>query len=106
MKAGHHDDLAPDIPGCYGYLPPNSIFREKQQRPEHEGDPTMDFSPLFIAKPMPFKFDLTVRSQVRAKIINREYADQMAQGELPEPRSFWTGGVQGDRDHGWGAVFS
>ncbi|KAK5136248.1 hypothetical protein LTR08_003855 [Meristemomyces frigidus] len=71
-------------------------------------DPTMNFSTLLIAKPMPFKFKLEVRNKARAEQVVSRWLDLKMKGEFPESRTFWAGGNShaGDAEFGWGEVFA
>ena len=71
-------------------------------------DPTMDFSTLLIAKPMPFKFAMRIRSQARAEQVSKKWLDLKMKGEFADSRVFWAGGRdhRGDAQHGWGDIFA
>jgi hypothetical protein len=60
---------------------------EDRQR-EKEEDPTLNFTTLLIAKPVPFKFHLKIRNEERALMIQSLYADQKAKGEFVDARSY------------------
>lgn len=68
-------------------------------------DPTMDFSTLLIAKPMPFKFNLKIRDQEKADRVARRWMELKMDGEFEDSRVYWKGGNHGDEQHGWGEVF-
>ncbi|KAF1964860.1 cytochrome P450, partial [Bimuria novae-zelandiae CBS 107.79] len=64
-------------------------------------DPTLDFSTLLIAKPLPFKFSLTPRDGERVARAREMYGAELAKGEYKESREFW-GEEQGKgRPCGW-----
>jgi hypothetical protein len=63
-------------------------------------DPTMDFTTLLIAKPRPFKFELSIRNQDRAEQVARRWTEQKMDGEFEDPRVYWKDGVQGDAEFG------
>lgn len=68
-------------------------------------DPTMDFSTLLIAKPMPFKFNLKIRDQEKADRVARRWMELKMDGEFEDSRVYWKGGNHGDEQYGWGEVF-
>jgi len=70
-------------------------------------DPTMNFSTLLIAKPLPFKFSLRVRDRARAELVTSKWLQLKMDGEFHEPRVYWSGGksTAGDEECGWGEVF-
>ena len=63
-------------------------------------DPTLRFSHLLIAKPLPFDFQLSIRNYHRAEQIRQEFQDKMQKGLYPKERKFWEDGGY----YGWGAV--
>lgn len=69
-------------------------------------DPTMDFSTLLIAKPNPFKFNLRIRDQDKADRVARRWMELKMDGEFEDSRVFWKDGNKGDRQYGWGEVFT
>lgn len=73
-----------------------------------ELDPTMDFSTLLIAKPLPFQFKLQVRNQQRAEKVANDWVRHKMAGDFPDARVFWGGGksAAGDAEFGWGKVFA
>ncbi|KAK3111110.1 hypothetical protein LTR53_013977, partial [Teratosphaeriaceae sp. CCFEE 6253] len=73
-----------------------------------DDDPTMNFSTLLIAKPLPFTFHLQIRSQARAEVVMRKWVELRMEGEFEPARVFWGGGkdVAGDGEFGWGEVFA
>ncbi|KAK5109673.1 hypothetical protein LTR62_006795 [Meristemomyces frigidus] len=80
----------------------------KNVKSEAKDDPTMNFSTLLIAKPLPFKFNLTVRNKERAMMVARKWAELRVEEEFEEARVFWGKGMDtaGDKEFGWGEVFS
>lgn len=74
--------------------------------PSETSDPTMNFSSLLIAKPMPFKFTLQIRDQVRAEKVARDWMDLKMEGEFADSRVFWQGGNHGNQQFGWSKVWT
>jgi len=77
----------------------------------YDKNPTMDFSTLLIAKPLPFNFKLNVRRRVRAENVNAEWMKQKLDGEFEEARVFWKdergrASHEGDAQLGWGKIYS
>lgn len=58
-------------------------------RKEEEIDPTLLFTTLLIAKPLPFDLGLRVRNRKRAKLVRREYDTKREEGEFVRERSYW-----------------
>jgi len=61
--------------------------REKQDQMEE--DPTLNFSTLLIAKPLPFKFELTVRNDERRELVEALFSEKKAEGEFVESKQYW-----------------
>lgn len=72
----------------------------------YDADPTMNFSSLLIAKPLPFTFDMKVRSRDRADLVLKEWVDLFMQGEFERERTYWKEDANDERQYGWGEVFS
>ncbi|KAK4900470.1 hypothetical protein LTR49_027438 [Elasticomyces elasticus] len=72
----------------------------------YDADPTMSFSTLLIAKPLPIKFDMSVRSQKRAEVVLKRWIDLELQGEFERDKVYWKDGNASDTQYGWGRVFS
>jgi hypothetical protein len=66
--------------------------------------PTLDFSTLLIAKPLPFSFNLTVRDEKRAEMITKKYAELEAAGEFRPSDEYWGPNQGRDKPIGWGKV--
>ena len=49
---------------------------------EQRHDPTMHFSGLLIAKPLPFKFELRIRSRTRAQKVSEAWLEHFLAGEF------------------------
>lgn len=67
-------------------------------------DPTLDFTTLLIAKPLPFEFDLTPRDKRRESIVRHIYAEGVAHGNYRENREYWGPNQGRDQPLGWGKV--
>ncbi|KAF2158921.1 hypothetical protein M409DRAFT_71399 [Zasmidium cellare ATCC 36951] len=94
--------LTPDLPGAWNFakVDVEEAPKPKKQAPLYETDPTYNFSTLLIAKPMPFKFKLTIRNQARAEMVARQWIDRKLEGEYQEAKVYWKNGTQGDAEHG------
>jgi cytochrome P450 len=71
------------------------------QKPD---DPTLDFSILLIAKPLPFKFDLRPRDTTRANKIRDLFGEGVARGEYTDNREYWGPDQGRDKPLGWSKV--
>lgn len=67
-------------------------------------DPTLRYTKLLIAKPLPFELELHVRHERRMDYVKRRFAELEAEGEFEEAECFWEGGNEGNREFGWGKV--
>lgn len=67
-------------------------------------DPTLDFTTLLIAKPLPFKFQLRPRNSERAAKIRELYSEGIKNGDYKESREFWGENQGRDKPLGWGKV--
>jgi hypothetical protein len=67
-------------------------------------DPTLDFSTLLIAKPLPFKFELQPRDGERAERVRRMFQEGCEKGVYKGSREFWGEGQGKGRLCGWGKV--
>ncbi|KAA8615000.1 cytochrome p450 [Pyrenophora tritici-repentis] len=67
-------------------------------------DPTLDYSILLIAKPIPFKFDLKPRDTVRASRVQDLFREGVANGDYPESREYWGANQGRDKTVGWSKV--
>ena len=78
-----------------------SISNKKRPKtPDTEHDPTLNYSSLLIAKPLPFEFELRVRNQARADEVIRLWNEHKAKGDFEDARVFWEGGVHGNAECG------
>lgn len=67
-------------------------------------DPTLDFSTLLIAKPLPFKFELQPRDSERADRVRELYCEGLEKGHYKESREFWGANQGKGKPCGWGKV--
>jgi hypothetical protein len=67
-------------------------------------DPTLDFSILLIAKPIPFKFDLRPRDTKRANKIRDLFGEGVERGEYTNSREYWGPNQGRDKPLGWSKV--
>lgn len=67
-------------------------------------DPTLEYSSLLIAKPLPFKFNLKIRDKKKAEFVAREWMYHKMDGEFEDSRCYWEGGNAGNKMYGWGEV--
>lgn len=67
-------------------------------------DPTLEYSSLLIAKPLPFKFNMQIRDGKKAEYVAREWMNLKMDGELADSRCYWEGGNAGNNMFGWGEV--
>lgn len=67
-------------------------------------DPTLDFTTLLIAKPLPFQFHLSPRNTERAQKARNLFQEGVERGDYKGSREFW-GADQGKKQPlGWGKV--
>jgi hypothetical protein len=67
-------------------------------------DPTLDYSILLIAKPIPFKFELKPRNTVRANKVRSLFREGVESGDFPETRNYWGPNQGRDKPLGWSKV--
>lgn len=67
-------------------------------------DPTLDFSILLIAKPIPFKFQLQPRDTARVDKIRTLFNEGVERGDYPESREYWGPNQGKGKDLGWSKV--
>jgi hypothetical protein len=67
-------------------------------------DPTLDYSILLIAKPIPFKFDLQPRNPERAEQMRDLFRKGVQRGEYTESREYWGPNQGRDKPLGWSKV--
>ncbi|KEQ76772.1 cytochrome P450 [Aureobasidium namibiae CBS 147.97] len=78
----------------------NSAVDEKASKP----DPTLEYSSLLIAKPLPFKFNMKIRDKKKAEHVAREWMFYKMDGEFEDSKCYWEGGNAGNKQYGWGEV--
>jgi len=86
--------------------PPPSTYKPLEwgdisQKPS---DPTLDYSILLIAKPIPFKFDLRPRDSARASSIRALFQEGCERGEYTDCREYWGPNQGRDKPLGWSKV--
>lgn len=122
---GEVEDLDPDYPSCW-MLDEDCARRKRESEndallepwirvvhvtkddskkkpattPDTEHDPTLKYSSLLIAKPLPFEFQLRVRNQARADQVLRLWNEHKAKEDFEDARVFWEGGVHGNAECG------
>ena len=85
-------------------FPPDYKPLEWGSPSQKPADPTLDFSILLIAKPLPFKFDLEPRDAERACRVRRLFAEEVQKGQFAKAREYW-GADQGRGESlGWSRV--
>ncbi|KAL6712338.1 hypothetical protein ACN47E_000215 [Coniothyrium glycines] len=67
-------------------------------------DPTMDYSILLIAKPIPFKFQLLPRDPQRASTVRDLYNQGAQNGDYSPQREYWGPNQGRDKPLGWSKV--
>jgi cytochrome P450 len=78
----------------------NAAADEKASKP----DPTLEYSSLLIAKPLPFKFNMKIRDKKKAEYVAREWMFHKMDGEFGDSKCYWEGGNAGNKQYGWGEV--
>jgi hypothetical protein len=67
-------------------------------------DPTLDYSILLIAKPIPFKFDLRPRDPERVSKIRSLFDEGAQRGDYTDTRDYWGPNQGRDKPLGWSKV--
>lgn len=67
-------------------------------------DPTLDYSILLIAKPIPFKFQLKPRSTQRSTKVRNLFQEGVESGEFPQNREYWGANQGRGKPLGWSKV--
>jgi hypothetical protein len=67
-------------------------------------DPTLDYSILLIAKPIPFKFNLQPRDPERAEQMRSAFREGVERGEYTKARDYWGPNQGRDKPLGWSKV--
>lgn len=81
--------------------------KESQKKPKKAADkidPTLDFSTLLIAKPLPFKFSLKPRDPVRVAKVRALFQECQEKGEFKKGREFWGENQGKGKEFGWSKV--
>ncbi|KAF2477324.1 cytochrome P450 [Lindgomyces ingoldianus] len=80
--------------------------KPKQEKAKNLLDPTLDFTTLLIAKPLPFRFNLSVRhdKRDRAQKVRELFTEALNNGDYKESREFWGENQGKDKPLGWGKV--
>lgn len=94
-------------PGSYP-----TVANEKEMKPSKKPqgkktekiDPTLDFSTLLIAKPLPFKFNLKPRDTERAARVRKLFNEGVAKGDYKGSREYWGEDQGKGKEFGWGKV--
>ena len=90
---------SPSLPGTFPSAERTEPVVSSPVKGEEE-DPTLIFSTLLIAKPLPFKFWMRPRSQERAAHVLDEFQMENSKGEYVSERVYWEEGGK----LGWGKV--
>jgi hypothetical protein len=110
---GDDSDDGDDIPTVIGAFPPPTAEERKEefwraqkeieerQNSKAEEDPTLCFSTLLIAKPLPFKFELSVRNEKRAEHVESLFQEKVQAGEFISPRKYWGDNSGQPSQFGW-----
>ena len=67
-------------------------------------DPTLDYSILLIAKPIPFQFDMKPRDRTKANKVRELFAEGLEKGHYTKPREYWGPNQGRDESLGWSRV--
>lgn len=92
-------DTKPTRPFPPGYKPIE--WGHPSQKPE---DPTLDYSILLIAKPIPFQFDLKPRNVTRANMVRELFAEGLEKGNYAKSREYWGTNQGRNESLGWSKV--
>jgi hypothetical protein len=99
-----------DYPGSYPTLVQESE-KKAVEKPKVEKkddtpkiDPTLDFTTLLIAKPLPFKFQLKPRNSERATKARDLFNEGVQRGDYKSSREFWGENQGKGKPLGWGKV--
>lgn len=82
----------------------DNMFKTSETTESSKTDPTLEYSSLLIAKPLPFKFNMKIRDKKKAEYVAREWMYYKMDGEFEDSRCYWEGGNNGDKMYGWGEV--
>ncbi|KAG9842822.1 cytochrome P450, partial [Aureobasidium melanogenum] len=82
----------------------NNMFNSASDEKASKPDPTLEYSSLLIAKPLPFKFNMKIRDKKKAEHVAREWMFYKMDGEFEDSKCYWEGGNAGNKQYGWGEV--
>ncbi|KAH0295725.1 cytochrome P450, partial [Aureobasidium melanogenum] len=82
----------------------NNMFNSAPDEKASKPDPTLEYSSLLIAKPLPFKFNMKIRDKKKAEHVAREWMFYKMDGEFEDSKCYWEGGNAGNKQYGWGEV--
>jgi cytochrome P450 len=92
-------DLKPARPFPPGYKPLE--WGNVSQKP---ADPTLDYSILLIAKPIPFQFELKPRDKQRITIVRTLFREGVERGDFTKSREYWGPDQGRNKPLGWSKV--
>ena len=67
-------------------------------------DPTLDYSILLIAKPIPFQFELKPRDKKRVTTVRALFREGLERGDFTKSREYWGDNQGRDKPLGWSKV--
>ncbi|KAF2492204.1 cytochrome P450 [Lophium mytilinum] len=79
-------------------------IRVKTKKSSQDLDPTLDFTTLLIAKPVPFAFELSIRTRDRAEKARSLFEEEQAKGAYSSSRAYWGEDQGKGKELGWGKV--
>jgi hypothetical protein len=94
-----NEDLKPARPFPPGYKPLE--WGNASQKP---ADPTLDYSILLIAKPIPFQFALKPRDKKRISTVRALFREGVESGDFTRSREYWGANQGRDQPVGWSKV--
>jgi len=113
LDADEQDEYEMQLPGAFPQPTAEERAEEfmaqlekerKVEEAQKAKDPTLDFTPLLIAKPTPFKFEMSPRNMQRAEKVVAQFHEKKEAGEFKDARQYW-GPEQGKgRELGWQKV--
>ncbi|KAL1645221.1 hypothetical protein SLS58_003928 [Diplodia intermedia] len=76
---------------------------EASKKAAKKVDPTLDYTHLLIAKPVPFEFSLTVREGMdrRKELVDQLFRQKQDEGEFPAGKEYWK---SESKEYGWVGV--
>ncbi|CAI6335753.1 unnamed protein product [Periconia digitata] len=91
-----------EYPGTRPAASPKSNMLRSEKKAKI--DPTLDYSILLIAKPLPFKFTLKPRDLARADMVRKSFAEGREKGEYEDSKEYWGDEHGKGKECGWGKV--